>query len=387
MPALRNRQNPPSTLFRNVSLVLVDRVVENGSLRVGADGRIVEIAETALASRPGEAVVDGEGRHLAPGWIDIHCHGDGEQSFFIEPEAVVETLLRNGTTGVLATLGYSQMEPGRLHAQIGGFWGSLSLRLRQSVLGLHLEGPYTSPKYGAASSRKGGCIYPPNSAEYGPILEDFGDIVRYWTFAPEHEGAIEFARAAHARGVVLAAGHTEAGVERLELFRGLGLRTATHWSNASGTPPTRFAGTREPGIDEFALLHDEIYAEVIPDREGCHVRPFLCRLLHKVKGARRVILISDATLAYVEGNEGREVNFNARGELSGSRLTMHAAARNYRAFTGCTLPELFCMGALNPARLFGWDAGVLEPGKRANLILFDDAFVLHGTWLDGERCA
>ncbi len=373
---------PADALFINARLVLPDRVVEPGSLRVRA-GRIVEIAPGELPAR-GEPIIDAGGRYLAPGFIDIHCHGDGARSFLDEPDAVAANLLRNGTTGVLPTFAYSQIQPGRWHAQIGEFWGSLSARSRQSVWGLHLEGPYTHWDYGA-NRANAAFIYPPDPAEYGPILADYGEIVRYWTFAPEHEGAVAFAEAAHARGIILAAGHTGAGVEQLAAVLGRGLRCATHWSNASGAPPTRHGGTREPGVDEFTLRHDEMLAEVIADREGHHVRPFLCELLYKVKGPDRILLITDATFAYVEGGGPDDVNLSPTGELSGSRLTMPGAARNFRAFTGCGMVELFRMAALNPARLFGWEAGALEVGKRADLLLVDDEIALHGVWLEGEQ--
>ena len=52
--------------------VLPDRVLADASVRV-AEGRIVEVSETLLATEPGETVIPAEGRFLIPGLIDLHC--------------------------------------------------------------------------------------------------------------------------------------------------------------------------------------------------------------------------------------------------------------------------------------------------------------------------
>lgn len=372
-------------VLTNVNIVLPDRIIRNGFVEIKGKviGRIGEGAGPG-ASR----TFDGKGLFAAPGFIDIHCHGDGTILFFPDGNTAAASLLKSGTTGVLATLGYDTMEHGILHRQITDFWATRDETAARVILGVHLEGPYTNPRYGAMLQSSD--IRLPDPTEYGAVLEQCSDIVRLWTLAPEMDGAIPFAEAASARGVILAAGHTEASAAQLHALMEHGLRVATHWTNASGEPPPRsgLAGIREPGIDEFALVDDRIFAEVICDSAGYHVHPLMLQLLYKVKGADGIILITDAW-RQCEGAPdipAADVRFSPAGELCGSRLTMAAAARNFRKHTECDLVSVFRMGSLNPAQLFGWDheMGSLEEGKIANILLVDDEMNVSHVWLHGQ---
>ncbi len=87
----------------------------------------------------------------------------------------------------------------------------------------------------------------------------------------------------------------------------------------------------------------------------------------------------------IETGKPRDVSIDGNGDLAGSRLTMSGACRNFRRFTNCSWPELFRMAALNPATLLGLDQeiGSLEPGKRADLILFDHDLSVSKVCLQG----
>src|SRR5690606_19784692 len=96
--------------------------------------------------------------------------------------------------------------------------------------------------------------------------------------------------------IVFSVGHSESDAETIFKFVPYGLRLACHGMNASGTTPSpsRLAGTREVGVDEAALVHDDITMEVIADRAGAHVRPLMLKLIVKTKGLDKVIIITDA---------------------------------------------------------------------------------------------
>ncbi len=376
-------------IIYNCRVVLPDAVWEQAVIRI-AQGKIVSVDEmSAVTEVPkGEASVDAGGLLVGPGFIDTHCHGDGTTRFHDAPNEVAMNLLRGGVTTVLATLGYPDMDT-ELKKQVERFEAELSDSSRNVVGGIHLEGPYVNPKYGAQTSK--GMIKNPDEAEYAGLLESFSGRIKWWTCAPELPGAEAFITAAAQHGVKVGAGHTEATPEQLESAIKAGLKIIIHWSNATGNPRAGgYAGTRTPGIDEAALIHDEVTTEIIPDEKGLHVNPVMAKLLYKAKGPDRIVIITDAGYSRPDDpvdppGPRLDVSIDSDGNLAGSRLTMAGAARNFKRFTGCSWPELFRMGSLNAARLLGMgdEVGSLEAGRRANLILFDEQLDVKKVFLDG----
>lgn len=376
-------------ILYNCRAVLSDRVLEDARITV-RDGRIRSLETTPpVAHLPlGEELIDAGGHFVGPGFVDVHCHGDGKTRFFDEPEHVAVRLAQGGVTTVLGTLGYPDMRAD-LQRQVTEFLDALGNVGRRVVAGVHLEGPYVNPKYGAQTNR--GVIKPPDVAEYAALLTAFPGAIKWWTCAPELPGAIDFITAASAAGVRVGAGHTEATPEQVAAAIAAGLSVIIHWSNATGNPrDATYAGTRAPGIDEAALVHDELLAEIIPDEQGRHVHPLMARLLLKAKGPDRIAIITDAGYSRPDDppdppGQLRDVSIDGDGNLAGSRLTMAGAARNFRRFTGCPWPELFRLASLNAARELGLadEIGSLEIGKRADLIVFDDQLRVKRTFLAG----
>lgn len=377
--------------IRGGQVVLPDRVLERATLVI--EGGLIRAisSDDGGARDSGGPVVNAKGLMIAPGFIDPHCHGDGTTRFYDDPNRVAANLLKQGTTTVLATLGYPDMVPGAIGGQLQRFEATLDLQAREMVAGVHLEGPYVNRKYGAQTSR--GVIKNFDPAEYGELIKRYGKLIKWWTCAPELPGANEFIALASAHGHVVAAGHSEATVEDIQRAIGHGLRAITHWTNATGNPgAAAYLGTRHPGIDEAALVFDELTAEIIPDSGGRHVHPLMAKLLYKAKGPERVLVITDAGYRRPDDPVDPrlaelDVSIDHEANLAGSRLTMAGAARNFRRFCGCTLPELFRMASLNTARLLGLDrqVGSLEPGKLANLVLLDAEGCVQRTWLRGRE--
>ena len=364
-----------SILIRHCRAICADHVLPDAAILI-EDGLIKEIGADAEIRSDAITVIDAQGQYLAPGFVDVHCHGDGTNRFFDDPATVSRNLLQQGTTTVLATLGYSDMKSGNIDGQLRDFQQTTQSLETSNIAGIHMEGPYVNPKYGAQTNR--GVIKNPDANEYRTWLEEFGDLIKWWTCAPELPGAIPFIETAVQNGGVVGAGHSEATPEQLKAAINAGLRVVTHWSNATGNPiAAQYKGTRYPGIDEAALVFDELTAEIIPDEHGLHVHPLMAQLLFKAKGPERIMIITDAGYSRdddpIETGKRRDVSIDGNGDLAGSRLTMSGACRNFQRFTNCSWPELFRMAALNPAALLGLDheIGSLEPGKRADLILFD----------------
>jgi N-acetylglucosamine-6-phosphate deacetylase len=83
---------------------------------------------------------------------------------------------------------------------------------------------------------------------------------------------------------------------------------------------------------------------------------------------------------------GSDLNYDYRGWLAGSRMTLENAVRNMMVHTGYGLCHAIRMASLNPAKLLGIDnrVGSIAPGKTANLILIDDTVRVKSVILEGE---
>lgn len=373
--------------LQNCTLILRDRLMERASVVVEG-GRIRFTGRREQAPGGAGQVIDLEGLLLGPGLMDVHCHGGGTHDAFKEPTAFMEYHLRGGTTSILPTLGYPVMKPGTIAPGLKRFLAESRTARWNTFAGFHLEGPYMNSKYGAGSAESP--MRNPDPAEYEAIIREFGDRIKLWSFAPELDGANAFIRAAVEAGIRLSAGHTEATAARFIETVAMGVSQACHALNATGLmPPQRGRGIRQPGLDEAVMATDEVFAELIPDRDGVHVHPLFLKIMLKAKGADRILLITDCTTD--QGKEtksdGADVHYNSQDQLSGSRLRMIEALRNMRAHTGSPLPDLFRMAALNPARQLGLahDRGSVEIGKRADLVIMDNDLNLRRVLLAGEE--
>ena len=101
----RALQSEP-TLFTHVRVVTPERI-RDGMAVLTKDGSIQGLYPEEETPAFEGRVIDGGGRYLAPGFIDIHCHGGGGHDFMdATPEAFIgacETHARYGTTTLLPT--------------------------------------------------------------------------------------------------------------------------------------------------------------------------------------------------------------------------------------------------------------------------------------------
>lgn len=309
-----------------------------------------------------------------------------------DPDQFATMHLKHGTTSILPTFHYNMP-----HKEIIEGLGRVLEVMRRGhtpIVGIHMEGPYINPKYGAITSPIR-CVEP---QEYREMLSLAGHEIKIWTLAPELAGQTEFMEAGLRHRIVFSVGHSEASPEVIFAGYRLGLRLGCHLTNASGVTPsqTRYEGTREVGVHEAILAHDDMYAEMIPDKEGIHVRPLMQKLIVKTKGVERVIVITDAIERAGLATD-RDVNMIRRNEyspgqgdeiLSGSLLTMDRAAHNIRTHTGVGIVDVCKMAALNPARLLEMDRdlGSIEKGKKANLLAVTETMNVQMVMLEGECC-
>jgi len=169
-----------------------------------------------------------------------------------------------------------------------------------------------------------------------------------------------------------------------------GLNHLTHCMDATGRI-SEWEGTRGAGPDEACFLEPDMYAELISDSGAVHVNAELQRMILRIKGVDKVVLISDRSARTPENmpehlRHMTDLSFDDNGNLAGSRLSMDMACRNIMTHTNCGIAQTFLMAARNPARAVGLDdeLGTIEVGKRADLVFVDDMFNVQNVMLAGK---
>ena len=376
------------TVITNAKAVLEDSVLENATILV-ENGRILSVGCSEDAFPADSEIIDAEGLYVGPGFVDIHVHGGDGHMFDAEPLSAAEHFLRHGETTVLATLYYTLSKEewldsvrGVKHAMQDGGAGRI-------IKGIYMEGPYMNPKYGA-SPEKNKWRGEIKEEAYRDLVDEAGDLVKVWAVAPEREGIESFL--AYVKKInpdaMIAVGHSEATPAQIKALKKYGIGLQTHCMNATGRPNCPL-GTRSCGPDEACLMDKDMYAELICDSLGIHVPPDMLELVLTVKGIDKIVLISDSYVGEPSPEEMRHVtdlSFDANGNLSGSKLTLDVACRNFVKHTGSSIPMAFKAAATNPAKVIGLggELGSLAAGKRADLVFVDENFTVKKIMLEGQ---
>jgi N-acetylglucosamine-6-phosphate deacetylase len=196
------------------------------------------------------------------------------------------------------------------------------------------------------------------------------------TLAPELPGALPVIGELVTRGVVVAAGHTDADGKAARAAVEVGLSAVTHLFNAMAPMHHRTSS-----LAAAALTDLPVAASLIAD--GIHVEPRMLRLAWRALGADRRILVSDATAAMGApagryALAGREVVSDGRscrttsGALAGGLTGLDTCLRNVITMTGCAPVEAVTAVTEAPARLLGRpDLGVLRPGAAGDIAVLD----------------
>jgi len=373
----------------NANLILEDGIIFDGALII-KDGKIVNFGKMGTVDVPADAdILDVHGLYVGPGFVDIHCHGGDGKKFENDPAGAAAHFLSHGETSVLATL-YYDLSPEDMKAAIETIRTAIDDGSAKNIAGIYMEGPYLNPKYGACSENNKWKDRI-NLDVAKSIVDKIGSTVRVWAVSPERDGIVDFVKLAKAANpeVKFAFAHSEATPAEIFALKKYGLRIQTHSTDATNTLPT-LAGTRNCGPDEACLYDPDMYAEIISDSLAIHVHPDMQRLIYRIKGDERVILISDSTAfnwdVPEEMKKCPDLNFDANGDLAGSKLTLDMAAKNMMSHIPAGLCSVFKMASLSPARAVGLDleVGSIEIGKRANLVLCNDRVDLSAVLLDGE---
>lgn len=376
--------------IQNVRIITTDEIVDGCGLWV-TDGKIGKI--TSEPPDPGTCeIIDGRGLYLSPGFIDLHNHGNSGYWAIDGTEEALKTiaafLLPRGVTGFLASTSTAPAEDTIRAIRAAADFADNQPAGVSQLLGIHLEGPFFSQeKKGAQRSEH---ISPIRM----DVLREFVAAGRGWirlvALAPELAGAADAIVYLRENGITVAAGHTNATyAEAMQGIRN-GITEATHMYNGM-----RNFGHREPGVIGACMLDARVCCEMICD--GIHLAPPAMDILLRMKGRDKIALISDSISANglpdgVYENEGRTITVKNNkvqlpdGTLAGSTLSLNQAVANLVRMCKVPLVDAVYMASLTPARQIGLGErkGSIEPGKDADLVLFDEALNVARAWIGGE---
>lgn len=347
-----------------------------------------EIRSVSSAPPDDAALVDLGGKLLLPGFIDTQVNGGGGALFNDDPSIatirmIAATHARYGTTGLLPTLISDDLTV--VEQAIRAVDAAIEAGV-PGVLGIHIEGPFLS------ATRRG--IH--SEGKLQPLRDDHLDLLAsarhgrtLVTLAPECATPDQIARLV-ARGVIVAAGHSDAPYEVVRAAIDAGLSGFTHLFNAMSQ-----LANRAPGMVGAALEDDATFAGIIAD--GHHLHPATLRVAVRAKGVHRLMLVTDAMPSVGTDSpsfmlQGREIwrdgdtLHGADGVLAGSTLTMAGAVANMVAQGRVPLRVAVAMASATPAAFLGLAnrTGIIAAGTRADLVLVDRDFAVHETWIGGQ---
>jgi N-acetylglucosamine-6-phosphate deacetylase len=391
-------------VFHNATAILPDGLLPD-SVVVCRAGRIERVGRTPARLPANAVLVDARGGFISPGFVDIHVHGGRGADFMDGTPGAVRTACQahavHGTTTIFPTTTTgSQAQLTAMLESCVEVQQHQQVRDGARIAGVHFYGPYFAES-------KVGCHL--KSGRRNPQRREFlrhfrTGIIRVATCAAELPGAADFYREARRRGCLVTCGHSEASWTEMARAYWAGMRHVDHfWCAMSSVASlrARFGTPMQASMEEFVYAHPEMSTEVIAD--GCHLSPELLTFAWRMKGPQRLCLVTDANRALdmppgryrfgpeadgewflSDGRVGRMIGARA---LASSVVGLDTMVRTMKAQTPAPLHEVVRMASLTPAERTGIarDAGSLERGKRADVLVLDAKLRVRRVFIGGEE--
>lgn len=256
-----------------------------------------------------------------------------------------------------------------------------------TLLGSFLEGPYFTAPFRGSHPEK--YLTTPTPQELEQLRHSAGNTLLRAAIAPESPEALAAIRWLVNHGIKTSVAHTAANFEQVTAAYQQGADCGVHLYNGmSGLHH------REPGCCGAVLYHDML-AELIAD--GIHVHPVMMNLAYRMKGYRRIALITDCMRAGGLG-EGRYLlgaqhitvrQGEARtddGSLAGSTCSLDQALRNMIQHAQVPEWEAVQMASAVPAAYLGLAStlGSIQMGAQASMVVMESDFTVAATLIKGE---
>lgn len=345
--------SPDGLLIKN-GQVLAPNGLEMSSVLI-KKGRIEDIGHGFGGLNEEHQIIDAQNCFVTPGLVDLQVNGSPECNLWADPEKsdldkLRKSMLKHGVTTFLPTLITDKID--HLKKNIA-FLNANGVKDGSEVMsrmpGIHLEGPCLSPKRPGVHPPD--CLQPLNLSVIKEIVQEN---IKLITLAPELEASGEALSWLIDKNIPVSLGHSDASLSEAQSAFAKGIKLVTHLFNAM--PPLHH---RAPGAVGAAFLDDGVTVCLIAD--GLHLSPDTVKLIVKIKGVGKTILVTDiATVGTKDGG------------LVGSSITLDQAVQNLVAWGVCDFASAIKMASGNAACAVGLDdIGSLEKGKKADILLWD----------------
>jgi N-acetylglucosamine-6-phosphate deacetylase len=246
-------------------------------------------------------------------------------------------------------------------------------QFRNRLLGIHLEGPFISPKDGACGAHNSDWIRKPDTAFLARLIDWSDNQIKMITIAAEVQGAAELARSATDSGITVSLGHQMAHTDDLQRLVDAGARALTHLGNGVPAVIPRHENPVWAGI-----ANDQLTAMIITD--GHHLPPSVIKAMIRTKTPARCILVSDASpIAGLPPDTyetlGQRVVLDPSGRLYnpkgnhlvGSSATLVQCAKHLATLDLTTSDDLITMTYHNPLKLLNINPQIVPEAKSVHL--------------------
>jgi N-acetylglucosamine-6-phosphate deacetylase len=347
--------------------------IEQADVVVG-DGRIVAIGTDVGAGS--DRTIDLQGALLSPGFIDLQLNGGWGIDLSREPERIwnlAAHLVADGVTAFCPTLVSCPESVRTRFLELLRTGPPNDGVPRARSLGAHLEGPILNPVRRGAHPAKALRGPGDSNADTWNRPE-----VAYVTLAPELPDALDLVRSLVARGIRVAAGHTDATTAQILEAHAAGVGWLTHLFNAMAPFNHRAPGPIGAALGGSSTLCAGIIAD------GVHVDSVAVAMAWRALGPERLFLVTDSVSPMGLIARGETIRLSD-GTLAGANLHMADALANFVAFTGCSVQEAVTAATATPARMVGATTiGRIEVGYDADFVVLTDEFEVLHTFVGGE---
>ncbi|MBP3412725.1 MAG: N-acetylglucosamine-6-phosphate deacetylase [Oscillospiraceae bacterium] len=371
--------------YKNAMIYTEKFRFEKGGFEV-QNGKFVNVLTADEAD-----AIDLEGAFVIPGLIDVHTHGNSGEDFSDGSyEGLVKMAAYYAKQGVTSFAPASMTLPyevlGKAFATARTFVDA-ELPGVSVLRGIQMEGPFFSEKKKGAQN--GAYLRNPDFQAFRKLYEDCGGLIAIVDVAPELPGSVEFIEQAKELCTVSIA-HTDADYNEAAAGVKAGVTHLTHTFNAMS--PIHH---RKPGVIAAASEDERVSAEIISD--GLHVHPAGVRLIFRLFGAERMVLVSDSLRCCGMPNGEYELggqpvfleNGLARltdGTIAGSAIDLYECMLRAVSF-GIPREDAIRAATYNPARQIGAldQVGSIADGKVADFILCDEDLNRTAVYLAGQK--